>query len=154
MLMSSRFEEWSKGTINYHGTFNGLNLTGANVAEFFIEQRKNPELKFSEFIASTPVYFKVITPAKGTPEMVHRYPWICRGNPEGAASWEISFSATGMPIAFTPSQRQVESPIVSAIHPSEIPHQYLTRNLVSGKNNEATLTEGGKKLIALLMNDF
>ncbi len=74
--------------------------------------------------------------------------------PKGAVSWEISFSATGLPVAFTPSQRQVDAPIVTAIRPSNIPHRYLTRNLVTGQENSATLTPSGKHLVALLTDDF
>ncbi len=155
MLTSRRFDEWARGMINHHGNYNGMNLIGSDVARFFLEHKSNPELRFSDFIASTPVYFKVVAPStKGTPDFVTRYPWICRGNPDDAASWEISFSATGMPVAFTPTDRQVDVPIVTAIRPSAIPHRYLTRNLISGQENRATLTTGGKQLVALLMDDF
>lgn len=154
MMMSQRFDDWSKGALNYQGNFNGMNLTGADAARFFLEHKNNPELRFSEFIASTPVHFKVTVPSKGTPDFVTRHSWICKGNPEGAVSWDISFSATGMPVAFTPGQRQVDAPIVTSIRPSTIPQRYLTRNLVSGQDNRATLTTGGKQLVALLMDDF
>lgn len=154
MMMSQRFDDWSKGSINYQGNFNGMNLAGADVARFFLEHKENPELRFSEFIASTPVHFKVTVPSKGTPDFVTRHPWICQGTRESAVSWEISFSATGMPIAFTPSQRQVETAVVTSIRPSSIPQRYLTRNLVSGQDNHATLTTGGRQLVALLMDDF
>ena len=154
MLMSQHYDDWAKGTINYHGLFNGMNLTGSDVARFFIEQKQNPELRFSEFIAATPVYFKITVPSKGTPDFVTRHPWICRENAEGAVSWEISFSSTGMPVAFAPSQRRVDAAVVSSIRPSDIPHRYLTRNLISGQENRATLTNGGKQLVALLMGDF
>lgn len=154
MLMSQRFDDWAKGSLNHHGNFNGMNLTGTDVARFFIDQKKNPELLFSQFVASTPVYFKVTVPAKGTPDFVTRHPWICRGNPEGALSWEISFSATGQPVAFTPSTRRVDAAVVTSIRPSTIPHRYLTRNLITGQENRATLTPGGKQLVALLTDDF
>lgn len=157
MLMSQHYEEWHKacsGGTNYQGVFNGMNLTGSDVARFFLNQKDNPELRFSEFIASTPVYFKVTVPSKGIPDFVTRYPWICRGTPEGAVSWEISFSATGMPVAFTPSQRRVDSATVTSIRPSTIPHRYLTRNLVNGQENRASLTAGGKQLVALLTDDI
>jgi murein DD-endopeptidase MepM/ murein hydrolase activator NlpD len=157
MLMSRRFDDWQKafgGGINYHGVFNGMNLTGTDVARFFIEQRANPELRFSEFVASTPVYFKVAVPANGTPDFVIRHPWILRGNPEGAVSWEISFSATGQPVAFAPSPRKVEAPVLTAVRPSEIPHRYLTRHLVDGHGNRASLTQSGKQLVALLTDNF
>jgi hypothetical protein len=143
-----------KGSLNLHGNFNGMNLAGSDVARFFLEHRKNPELRFSEFIASTPVYFKVTVPSKGTPDFVTRHPWMLRGTPANAASWEISFSATGMPVAFTPGVRRVDGPVITAIRPSAIPHRYLTRNLVSGQENRATLTQGGKQLVTLLMDDF
>lgn len=154
MMMSQRFDDWSKGSLNYQGNFNGMNLTGADAARFFTEQKKNPELRFSEFIASTPVYFKVTVPSKGTPDFVSRHPWICKGSPDGATSWDISFSATGMPVAFTPSQRQVDAPVVTSVRPSTIPQRYLTRNLINGQDNHATLTNGGRQLVALLMDDF
>ncbi len=158
MLMSPRFGDWQKshggGGNNFHGIFNGMNLTGCDVAAFFLAHRKNPEISFGEFIASTPVHFKVTAPSKGTPDFVTRHPWIMRGEPEGAVSWEISFSATGQPVAFAPSRRQVDSPVVTAIRPSKIPHRYLTRNLITGQENHATLTQGGRALVALLMGDF
>jgi murein DD-endopeptidase MepM/ murein hydrolase activator NlpD len=157
MLMSNRFDDWQKafgGGINHHGIFNGMNLNGCDVAGFFLAHRKNPEICFSDFIASTPVHFKVTVPSKGTPDFVTRHPWILRGNPEGATSWEIAFSATGQPVAFTPGKRQADAPIVTAIRPSKIPHRYLTRSLITGQENHATLTSGGRALVALLTGDF
>ncbi len=157
MLMSRRFDDWQKafgGGINHHGAFNGMNLSGTDVARFFLEQRARPELTFSAFVATTPVHFKVAVPAKGTPDFVLRHPWILRGTPAGAVSWEISFSATGQPVAFTPSQRKVDAAIITAIRPSRIPHRYLTRNLVNGQENRASLSQSGKQLVALLTDDF
>lgn len=154
LMLNHRFDEWMKGGQNYHGNFNGMNLSGSDVARFYQEHQKNPERKFSEFVRSTPVYFKVTVPSKGTPEFINRYPWMLQGDPTGAVSWEISFSATGQPVAFAPSQRQVEAPVITAIRPSKVPHRYLTRNLVSGQENKATLTQGGKQLVMLLMDDF
>lgn len=154
LMLNHRFDEWMKGGQNHHGNFNGMNLSGTDVARFYLEHQKNPERKFSEFVSSTPVYFKVTVPSKGTPEFVSRYPWMLQGDPTGAVSWEIAFSATGQPVSFAPSQRQVDAPVITAIRPSKIPHRYLTRNLVSGQENKATLTQGGKQLVMLLMDDF
>jgi len=157
VLLSQHYDEWHKaggGGVNYHGLFNGMNLTGCDVAGFFLAHHANPELRFSEFIAAVPIYFKVTVPAKGTPDFVRRYPWICHGNPAGASSWEISFSASGLPLAFTPSQRQVEEPIITAVLPSNIPHRHMTHNLVTGQDNQATLTATGKQLVAILTDEL
>ncbi len=158
MLMSSRYEDWHKkfsGGVNHHGNYNGMNICGAEVSRFFVEKKANPELKFSHFITTTPAYFKVAVPiGNGTPDFVVRYPWISQGTMEGAKSWEISFTATGLPVAFRPSQREVTTPVIVSVRPSTVPHRYLTRNLVSGEGNRATLSDSGKKLLALLTGDF
>jgi len=157
MLLSSHYEDWHKingGGTNFHGLFNGLNIAGAEVSRFFLEQKANPELQFSEFIASTPVYFKVAIPAHGVPDFVKRYPWITHGSADGARSWSISFSATGLPVAFEPSPLECAAPIVTAVRPSTVPHRYLTRSLITGEGNHATLTHSGELLIALLTDDF
>ncbi len=155
MMMHSKFEDWAKGMINHHGIYNGLNLTGCDVAKFYFAHRKNPELTFAEFIASTPVYFKVLAPAtKGTPDMVKRYPWLLHGENKKGNSWEISFSQTGMPISFTASDKKINQAYVTAVKPSELPHRYITRNLVDGQGKRATLGSSGKKLVGLIMGEF
>lgn len=158
MLMSTRYEDWHKirgAGINYHGPFNGMNIAGSDVARFFLEHRENPALQFSQFIASTPVYFKVTIPSGEKPDFAVRYPWIvASGSAEKPVSWEISFSATGLPVAFTPSQRVVLAPTVTSVRPSTIPHRHLTRGLVTGEGNRAELTAGGKSLVALLTDGF
>ena len=158
MLLSTRYEDWHRqfgGGTNHHGLFNGMNITGSDVARFFLEQKANPELQFSQFVASTPVYFKVTVPARGiTPDFVKRYPWINRGTADGAVSWEISFSATGLPVAMTPSKREVPAAVVTAVRPSTFPHRYLTRGLITGDGNRATLTPSGEKLVNLLTDNF
>lgn len=157
LLMSSHYDEWHKkygGGTNYHGVYNGMNISGAEVSRFFLEQKANPELQFSQFVAATPVYFKVTLPAHGTPDIVKRYPWIVRGTLDGAPSLEISFTATGFPVAFSPSQREVAAPIVTSVRPSTVPQHYLTRGLISGEGNQATLSTSGKQLVSLLTDDF
>lgn len=158
-LSSLRFDDWQKaygGGINHHANFNGMNLIGCDVAGFFLAHRQNPEIKFSEYIASTPVHFKVAVPNtdRGIPDFLKRYPWLRKGPDGPAKSWQISLSATGQPVSFEASQQVVESPVVVAVRPAEHPHRYLTRNLITGEGNHATLTSSGRSLIALLTDNF
>lgn len=157
MMTSAQYEEWHKkngGGTNYHGVYNGMNIIGTEVSRFFLEHKANPELTFSQFVAATPVYFKVAVPTQGTPDFVKRYPWIAKTSGEGAKSWEISFSATGQPVAFQPSPREVSAPVLTSVRPSTVPHRYLTRGLVTGEGNRAELTRSGLQLISLLTDDF
>lgn len=162
LLMSTRYEDWHQATgkgLNHHGIYNGMNFAGTEASRFFIDHTKTPELKFSEFVAATPAYFKVAVPAKGPLDLVLRYPWLMQAKPAGAdqaapVSWEIEFSATGLPLRVAPSQRQVAAPLVTQVRPGKIPHRFLTRNLITGEGNQASLTSGGKQLVALLTGDF
>lgn len=158
MLMSHRYEDWHShhfASPNHHGSFNGMNLAGVDVASFFLAHRENPELRFSGFVLSQPVQFKVVVPATHErPGFLTRYPWL---ELEGAAvprSWEIGFSATGHVISFTPSERTVREPVVSHIRPAQIDQSHLTRGLIAGSGHHAVLTRDGNRLVSLIMDDF
>ena len=157
-VLHTRYEDWHRAgglSTNHHGIYNGMNIAGADVAGFFLAHRENPELKFSEFIARQPVHFKVAVSGGETPEFVARHPWIRRPGVTNPSSWEIHFTATGLPVGFAPSDRKVTAPIVTAVRPSgDIPHRFVTRGLVSGEGNTATLTGGGRRLVSLVSGSF
>ncbi len=55
-LMSEHYEGWHQknfGSANYHGNFNGMNLAGIDIATFFLEHQKNPDLRLPGFCIST-----------------------------------------------------------------------------------------------------
>lgn len=158
LLMSRSYEGWHRqnfGTANYHGNYNGMNIAGVDVASFFEEHKKDPELTFSEFVLSRPMQFKVAVPAgEGDPEFLTRYPWMRRPGPANPSSWEIGFAATGHVISFTPSEREVEEPVVTHLRPAEISQYWLTRGLLQGEGSKVTLSPGGRSMVALVMDDF
>ena len=163
LMLSSRYDDWGSATgkgINHHGNYNGMNLAGADVAGYFLARQKTPGLRFSEFVTSTPVYFKVAVPASPTPDLLTRYPWLKQASAasqqpaDSPASWEISFSATGLPTRITPSLRKVEAPVITQVRPSDIPHRFLTRYLVNGEGSTATLSNGALELVNLLTGSF
>jgi hypothetical protein len=157
MKFSDRYEDWNKfvgGGKNHHGNFNGMNFTGADASKFFLERKANPALTFREFVAAQPVQFKVTVPSRGLPDMAKRYPWMVQGDPTKAAAWEISFTATGQPVAFTASERKVTGPLVTYVRPAAILQNYLTRGLLTGQGETASLSHSGKQLVALVSDDF
>ncbi len=157
-VLHTRYEDWHRGgglSTNHHGIYNGMNIAGADVAGFYLAHRENPDIQFSEFIANQPVHFKVAVPGGETPEFVERHPWMRREGVSNPVSWEIHFTATGLPVGFAPSARKVVTPVVTAIRPSgDIPHRFMTRNLVSGEGDTATLSNGGRRLVSLVSGDF
>jgi hypothetical protein len=158
LLMSTRFEGWHtafSGGTNFHGNFNGMNLAGMDIATLFLEHRKNPALRVQDFVTATPAYFKVTVPREGDFDFAKRHAWMVKdAGGATARSWEISFSATGLPVAIAPSEREVAEPTVTAVRNSRINHRHLTRGLIDGQGPAATRTRSGKQLVALLTDDF
>lgn len=158
LVMSSRFDGWFRrhaGGANYHGLYNGMNLIGMDVASFFLAQQKNPSLTVPEFVRAEPAYFKVTVPRDGELDFARRHPWLAYGDLSvPSPSWEISFTATGLPTGIAVSQRKVEAPIVSAVKSSDVAHRYPTRGLLSGEGNSATLSAQGRSFINLVTGDF
>jgi hypothetical protein len=155
LMLSSRYADWSYGTINYHGLYNGMNLAGMDCAAFFMAHRAKPDLTIAQFLATYPVYYKVTIPNQAAVEIATRYPWLLKTPPEKSShSWEISFSDTGMPLAIVASDRIVSQPTVTMVKPSNIAHRYRTRNLLTGEGPRASLGRDGINLVNLLSGNF
>ncbi len=158
LLLNSRFDDWhvsQVGGVNRHGPYNGMNLAGLDIANLYLKHHANPNLSLVEFIRATPTFFKVVVPRQGPIDLVTRNPWLLQGPPEIASpSWEFSFAATGLPLAIAPCPKEVSQPEVSFVVPSEVPHRYLTRGLLSGQGSTATLSPQGVKFIRLVTGDF
>ncbi len=158
LMMSDQFEGWFRrycGGNNFHGNYNGMNLIGLDVARFLTAHRADPSLTVPAFVRSEPAYFKVTVPRKGTLDFAERHPWLAYGNlADESPSWEISFTATGLPTGIATSQRKVSKPVVTAVKNSETPHRYPTRGLLTGKGSSAQLTSSGSKFVALVTGDF
>lgn len=158
LLMSRHFDGWHQafsGGTNFHGNFSGLNLAGMDVASLFLAHKKNPDLKVRDFVKSNPAYFKVTIPRNGTWDFAERHRWMVHGDLNTPSpSWEISFTATGLATGIAPSSREVPEAMVTGVRNSKLSHGYLTRGLLTGKGNSATLTRSAKQLLALLTDDF
>lgn len=155
LMLSGRYPEWAPKMVNYHGLYNGMNLAGMDVAAFFLAHKAKPDLTISEFLAQYPVYYKVTIPNKGEVEMATRYPWLLKSSAgSSAASWEISFSDTGMPLSLSASDRAVSQATITWVKASSVPHRYLTRGLLSGEGAQASLARDGQNLVDLLTGNF
>jgi murein DD-endopeptidase MepM/ murein hydrolase activator NlpD len=156
-LMSQNYEAWHKqnfGSPNYHGNFNGMNLAGVDLGALYLAHHKSPELSFSEFLSQVPVHFKVTIPAKSQePDFLKRHSWMKRKELSGEASWEIGFAATGHIVSFTPRQRKVQAATLSHIRPSDIPHRWPTRGLLTGEGSQASIAHSGKQMLSLALDD-
>jgi hypothetical protein len=76
---------------------------------------------------------------------------LVKGDPAGARSWVVSFTAPGFPVSIEPSSEPAAAPRVEWVAPAKFPHSKMTRRLVDGSRGNPSLGESGRKLVDLLV---
>jgi|APTNR8051073442_1049403.scaffolds.fasta_scaffold01425_6 murein DD-endopeptidase MepM/ murein hydrolase activator NlpD len=159
LFLSSRFEQWHNGqfnTPNHHGMYNGLNLIGLDIAGLFQKHAANPRTTAAEFVTMTPAYYRVLVPGAADMELIKNYPWLLAGERPSSppASWEVAFSAWGLPVAVKASASNCSLPTVSWVKDDPIPHYYNTRGCLTGSGATAKLTVSGMNFVKLACGVF
>ena len=160
MILSDRFQLWygrhftSK---NHHGIYNGINLTGLDIAGLLTAHKANPTISIPEFLAKhTEIHYKILVPKSGDLDVLRRYPWLGRDldKVRDPQSWEFSFAATGIPLEIRPSKQSSAAPVVTYVKPSQANHADLTADRLTGTGSTATLTPTGARYVQLLSDSF
>lgn len=162
LMLSTEFSRWHDKHFdhkNHHGNHNGINMVGLDIAGFYKAQHRDKSITLPLFVKSIPVYYKVTIPRDQTSgtslPIVKRYPWLARGDhSRHTPSWEIAFSASGFPLAISPSKRTVSAPRISSVRSCRSKHQYHTKGFVSGTGHRATLSKTGQRFISLITGRF
>ena len=154
LMFSREFDSWYstffRNDPNHNGIYNGMNLAGLDVARLFLALRKNPALTIPEFLNGEETFYKVALPRSRHFDLSRLYPWMLAAGKE-KSSWEVSFARSGVPLKIEPSDRRVTQPEVSYVKKSSINYSYLTRDIVSGREGNAHLTNYGSQLMRLLI---
>jgi murein DD-endopeptidase MepM/ murein hydrolase activator NlpD len=155
LMLSQHFEAWHdtyfKNDPNHHGLYNGLNLAGLDIARLFLALQKRPALTIPEFLADEETLYRILVPASKNFDLVKFYPWMMKAKPEGeVASWEVSFNRAGVPLKVQPGAKSVSEPELSYFKPSGVDAGVLTMDRISGRGQNARLTEKGKQFMRLL----
>jgi murein DD-endopeptidase MepM/ murein hydrolase activator NlpD len=156
LMLSHRFEAWydtfHKEEPNYHGIYNGINLKGLDIARFYLALQRRPSLSIPEFLADEETFYKVTLPKSSHFELPKLYPWMMRASGTmRAASWEVSFARSGLPLKIEPSTQRVTQPQLSYVKKSSIDYSSLTQGELSGRGDTAHLSKKGEKFMRLLI---
>src|SRR5205809_2539016 len=156
LMFSRQFEAWYntffRSDPNQHGIYNGMNLAGLDVARLFLALRKNPALTIPEFVNDEEIFYKVTLPKSQHFDLPKLYPWMfAAGKRNEGSSWAVSFARSGVPLNIESSDRHVTQPELSYVKKGSIEYSYLTRDVVSGHENNAHLTNYGSQLMRLLV---
>ncbi len=159
LFLSSRFEAWHNAnfpTPNHHGLYNGLNLIGLDLQSLYLAQQKNPGLTAASAVRATESSYRVAVPGDAEMEILKNYPWLLDGpRPSGKpASWEVTFSRWGLPLAVKASSTPVGAPFVTWVKDAGIPHFTHTRGCVTGSGSTGKLTTEGLRFIKLATGWF
>ena len=156
LMFSHQFEAWHNAFFrndpNHNGIYNGLNLAGLDVARLYLALRKNPSLRVPEFLHDEETFYKVTLPKSRHLDLPRLYPWmLAAGKRNEKSSWEVSFAGSGVPLKIEPSDRHVMQLELSYVKKSSIDYSYLTRDVVSGREGSADLTNYGRQPMRLLI---
>jgi murein DD-endopeptidase MepM/ murein hydrolase activator NlpD len=155
LMFSQQFEAWHNAFFrndpNHNGIYNGLNLAGLDVARLYLALRKSPTLTIPEFLNDEETFYKVTLPKSRHFDLPRLYPWLLAGKRNEKSSWEVSFARSGVPLKIEPSDKHVTQPELSYVKKSSIDYSHLTRDIVSGHEGNAHLTNYGSQLMRLLI---
>ncbi len=98
--------DWKKfGSRNEHGVWNGMNLLGVDPLDMYDQFRTGRVANVRDYFRGLSVAVKLRLATRTVPDFVVRYPALLTKPllPEGElGGWEVSFDATGVPVAWTP----------------------------------------------------
>lgn len=160
MLLNREFPRWYETAglgSNRHDMYNGYNLAGLDAAALYVALQNNPNLTIEQFLSRQEPFYKVVVPNDGPLDLLYRYPFLAPGRrgraldaASRAASWEISFTQTGLPIRIEPHDRQVSGPTVTMVKRADIPYSYLTGGTLTGSGAFYELSSSGRRYLDLL----
>ncbi|HYR22800.1 MAG TPA: M23 family metallopeptidase [Chthoniobacterales bacterium] len=157
LMLSRKFQEWYDAYVhpsdpNHHGIYNGINLTGLNVARLYLELREKPSLTIPQFLSEEAIFYKVALPGSRHFELPKTYPWMVNGNAANEPrSWTVSFARSGLPLRIEPSDRKVKEPELVYVKASLRSASFLIDGIAAGPAGHAHLTEHGKQMLHLLI---
>lgn len=108
LMITRDFQNWygqkKFGSANEQGLWNGMNLMGIDPLDFLGLWRMKRVNTFQDYFAQMEPVVTVRIATLRTPDFVTRYPsLLTKPLPLGpVGGWEIKFSWTGLPIAWTP----------------------------------------------------
>lgn len=108
VMITRDFQAWYErrkfGSRNEQGHWNGMNLMGIDPLHFFNEWRARRVNNFQDYFERLDPAVTLRIATRITPNFVARYPsLLTKPLPLGPVSgWEIKFSWTGLPFAWTP----------------------------------------------------
>lgn len=156
LMLNPNFQQWYDAFVdrsdpNYHGIYNGINLTGLNIARLYLALRDQPSLTIPQFLSQEEIVYKVTVPRSRNFALRKLYPWMLNGNTAtDPRSWTVSFTRSGLPLKLEPSDRKLKEPELIYVKPSLGSAAFLVDGIAAGPATHPYLTDHGRQSLHLL----
>ena len=158
LMLHGKFDEWYGSKYeeaNKHTLYNGINLAGLDVATLYRSQARGRVYRMKDYVSRMRPYFKVAVPNTGKMDLIRRYPWLWKSGSRQAATYEMTLSSSGVPLAVrAKGVKPSKVPVLTWVKPSTSPHSWHTRRRLTGSGATAKLTSSGTRYIELLAGMF
>ena len=158
LLLNDAFWAWRDGRHTRwsatHGRFHGANLAGVSPVEILERSYGARHFSIVDLLAHQQPDVTAYVPGGPPPDLLDRYPWMCRScrggpPPEWAPSWEVGLTRAGLPVRVEPSDRRVTTPRLAEVDPL-VTENYLASRILTRQGPGADLNATGRALLALL----
>jgi hypothetical protein len=147
------FAAYFAGQEDLHGRFFGTNLAGVDVPALYEALAADPALPFHRFVTHLPPGYRVALPGARPLDLLARYPWMGTGGQAprtGAGSWEVTFTAEGVPLRVGWSARPVARPEVVWTDPAVARMGCRTNGMLDSAGGGCVPSAEGRRYFALL----
>lgn len=115
LRLTDNFQTWYNQqkypTKNEHGNWNGMNMVGLDVLDFFRKAADGKIHNIKDYFRTIPEALRLRIRTTKTPDFVKRYPGLLTSSaPASPAGWDIAWSWYGLPISITPLYPQTTQP--------------------------------------------
>lgn len=157
LMLNEHFVEWRNERRSRwpetHGRFHGYNLAGAPPMEI-LSRRDSPRGAITEFLQSERAEITVFVPGGATPNILTRYPWLCRtcesgALPDEANSWEVGFTRAGRPVYIEPARQRLTGLLLGRVDIA-VQSNYLASKILTRRGPNADLNDRGRLLLSLM----
>lgn len=135
-----------------HGRYHGYNLAGVPPAELLLRSRE-PGFSIAGWLAGEEAEVTALATAGPPPDLLRRYPWLCRSCegavPDWAPSWEVGFTRGGRPVSIEPRDRPIDAVALGRVD-GIIMADYREARFLSRRGPGADLNGSGRLMLSLL----
>ncbi|MDX1439082.1 MAG: hypothetical protein R3284_04180, partial [Rubricoccaceae bacterium] len=133
--------------------FHGYNLVGVPPMEV-LSRRYDDRRSIIVFLETEDAEITVLVPGGPTPDILRRYPWLCRSCeagilPDEANSWEVGFTRAGRPVFIEPQRRRVSSIVLGRID-GIVRANYLASRILTRRGPGADLNDRARQILSLM----